>query len=373
MTNFVQAILVILLTKMFTANAQQAADSIAIAVTGMDTYLQSTYPGNTAFVSLGPGLLSYPQINSSMSIMVVQGGSYCFNSDLYMGSTFNLLLYSSMYAVNTAVLYLVSGKLYFDDFVSFTSSVSNSEPYLYASGVTGQNSASLFWNTTTVSSNLYFLMTDTGINSKRYAINVFVASLTPVTLTYGMRFEATIPVFACVGDTVVLSPDSGLFYSLLSLYCYVNSTARGSLMTQPTSGENIVWEVSSNSINQRCILYGVDQQSYKTVIPAVFKIYPRPTSIPESTGFFPARSCIPVFSGLSTASVVIKAGENTFQPGLVAIGAVACVAGVIASVFFCNYYSQFSKEDSNTPEKRMGVLKYEIVCGQVTNSFLVAS
>ena len=195
-------------------------------VSGADTYSALIYPGNPRFVSLGSGLLSYPQIGNLMSVLIVKGGKYSLRSGTYGGSSFGLKLYSQLSGVDVTVLWQsdVDNSFMAEyplERATFTTSVSNSATYLYSVGVTGQGTSTLSWDTATVPSGLYFLMTDVGQDAKRYAVDVFVASATPVTLNYQLLVDYMVPITACIGDTVVMS-----FGPALHGYFFFLSTAR---------------------------------------------------------------------------------------------------------------------------------------------------
>ena len=122
--------------------------SVKLSTSGADTYLSSTYPGNTKFTSMGAGLLSYPQIDNAMHVLLVKGGFYSFSSGTYGGSSFGLKLYYSLSGMDVTVLDWIDiytelpGSNYIIDSATFTSSVSGSAAYLYSTGVTGQGSGS---------------------------------------------------------------------------------------------------------------------------------------------------------------------------------------------------------------------------------------
>ena len=304
--------------------------AIILTVAGDDTYLTSTYPGNTAFVSLGEGLLSYPQIVNSMSTLLVKGGKYRINSGVYGGVNFGLKLYSQLSNINVVRMdknsNLHSG-LYFFDSATFTTSVTSSADYIYSTGVAGQGTNSLNWDTSTVPSGLYFIMTDVGLESKRFAINVFVASLTPVTLNYEIARDAFVPIVACLGDTIVISRKPGMESMLLSIICYAGPTA-ASTSAHGATAESLTWLVDRGSGEGRCVLTGIDLDTYSPVYSAIFIIYPRPSAVPlsPSTSSLTCSNCSSGYRSSPGDSVCTECGLGYYS-NPVSQTCTACPAG----------------------------------------------
>lgn len=190
------------------------------SVSGGDTYLTNLYP---KWTSLGAGLLSYPTINGGMNVVVVKGSTVNFKPLQYAGSGFDLNIYSvnDFYDVRGENLQykLVEGrsstdKSYVDQvyFVPSYYQLTNGIDMTYKIGVSGGSGTMLTFDTTNVPSGLYFLIASVGQITKRYAIDLFVSSPTPVTLTYSMSNSLISPVAVCMGDTLVMNSPGAYIY-----------------------------------------------------------------------------------------------------------------------------------------------------------------
>lgn len=241
-------------------------------------YLDELYP------SVWTAFPPYITVLGSMNFSIAQGSTITFKLQNFGGVSFGLQLYSSLFGLNQDVInqrdYISGLTLTVLEHISYTKSYAASQSFTYSTGVSGQGSNTLTWDTTNVPSGLYYLLPNVG-SDKRYAIDLFVASPTPVTITYYLNTSSvpsetvTNPVAACLGDTVILDKVSVIPFASIGVYCFPTGVIGYSdLVLKAMGAAPLSWTVDSGLGNTQCVI-GMDAYGLGNRIVSVMTIYNR--------------------------------------------------------------------------------------------------
>ena len=312
-------------------------------------YFESTRRGSVAF---GSGYLDtlyvgkwvanppYITVSGSMNLMIARGSIVSFTAQPFMGASSGLQLYSNLFDVYQDVVLESSYIFEFThttlEHITATASYPQSQAFVYSTGVSGQNSTSLVWDTAHVPSGLYFLMPTVG-STIRYALDVFVASPTPVTLTYRLYASADPsqnhfnPVAACMGDTIVLDKASSIQSAAnIVIICFPRGPmAHSDLVFKVSGAAPVSWTVDAGAGNSQCLIgMNVYNRGLRTV--GVLRIYNRPTgstsSIPVSWSEFACASCAPGYRSSKGASNCTACERGQYSANAAAVSCTRCPA-----------------------------------------------
>ena len=303
------------------------------AVAVSDTYradITSNWP------SMGPGFPSYLTIAGKMNVLVAIGSSVVFALQPYAGAIVGLSLFSSLFESNQELM-SDSNSITVNEHISATSSFANSQQFLYSVGVSGQNTDALAWDTSNVPGGIYYLMLTVGQSDKRYAVEVFAASLSPTTLTYYLNasFIGQItPTAACIGDTLVLDKVSSISTATMIVLCFPKGSANPSDFVFKAQGVSPVsWTVDSGVGATQCII-GMAADGGDMRLASVLSVYDRPTGntvLPVSWSSFSCANCSAgSYSGSGASACSQCATGFTSQQGssnCTEIPKVACPVG----------------------------------------------
>jgi len=299
----------------------------AVTVTGMDTYL-GIFPG------FGANDLSFLTFNGYNNISILQGTVVTLTSAPYGTPTpaqFGMNIYSNLaYKVNIALQ--STGNLNMVDYVALTPYAAGCSSYLYSKGVSGAGSPTVTWNTSGVPSGLYYLMaTSGGSGGEQYSASMFVASPTPVTLSFPVPTPVTYVVaFACFGDTLVLyaSPTiSGT--STVYLWKDPASDTTGSSQTLVTSGPSpLTW--NSASASPQTQYYVADSTGATFSLISTFIVLVNRPSPPSSASTLTCPNCSSGTYSLAGNTACTNCGYGSYSAA-VSSACTTCPVGTMCN------------------------------------------
>jgi hypothetical protein len=276
---------------------------------GSSTQLLNVAVQDTVYDNLMPVSYKFLQTGGSSHTSVGKGSTVTFQSSAYGAgnSIVSLNVFSQLY--NARNYYIAKynideswGGTQYADVIPVSGSISHATQtsYIYSTGVSGQGTATLVWDTTEVPSNLYFLGTQAAVTGVNAPLSVFVASPTPCTITYSPIISyttTTVMTAACLGDTLVLNKPTGhssFDGSLdISVFCIDMNDQVSAMIsdgaTVMTSGPSpLTWVVAGIDDTKQCyISYGSDLNVYYSVLV----VYPRPAPVASSVSTLTCANC----------------------------------------------------------------------------------
>jgi len=175
---------------------------------------------------------------------------------------------------------------------------------------------------------------------RRYAIDVFVASLTPVTLTYYLNATSVPsitrlnPVAACIGDTLVLDKVSSITSAAtIAVVCFPRGVISYDKVVLKVNGAAPVsWIVDSGAGDSQCLV-GLDV-GFGQLEAAIITVYPRPTATtatPISWSEFGCANCTAGYRSSRGAQSCTRCGVGYYSSD-VAETCIACPVGTMCPV-----------------------------------------
>ncbi len=206
-----------------------------------------------------------------------------------------------------------------------------------STGVSGQGTGTIVWDTSSAASGLYYVATDIST-----FVTVFVASSTPTTITYSPYVVTTaystfvVVTAACLGDTLVLNKPTGstkyttLPYKDLYISCIpIGDENDPPAITVMASGPSpLTWTVAGIDASMQCFIsYGAIPAGSWWAGPMYYswlKLYPRPSPTGSAS---PCKNCsagtFSLTAGASSNSTCIACGAGTYMTEQ---GGTACTA-----------------------------------------------
>lgn len=340
----------------YSATLQAQSSAVCLPCSG-GTYLTSsgtpailditprTYPlvyETTFFNNIDPGKM-FLQHNQESCVSVMKGSINTFQTTSQIGSTIiGLYLFSNLLGGLSYPLYQSdviaenTGTQLYDLIPTPALSLSGQTAFFYSIGVSGVGTNVLVWDTTNVPSGLYFLGHRWGTNAG--VLSIFVASITPVSITYSPRVSGFHQVLtaACLGDTLVLNKPTGgstytatpfknLYVSCISMDDF-NYNPAITVITQGPSP--LTWLVDGITPSMQCyISYGAISQGPWEAY-SLLKIFPRRSVDSFSS---PCTRCaagsFSTSSGASSPSTCTACAVGTYATGMQATTCKNCWAG----------------------------------------------
>ena len=300
-----------------------------------------------SFFSNQPVGAYYLRINETSRVAVTQGVWVTFSSLPYGAQAVPLQIYSDIpYATADLVYYTDLGFMNYNlqlfDIVLVTKS---SPGTFFYDGVSSNGSSSFVWDTRNVPSGLYLIKTS--LASREASVSVFVASITPTTITSSPVLDnyGAYTIGACLGDTLVINRPTGASkwnppYKDLYIYRYsMNDLGDFPALTLMASGSSpLTWTVSGIDDSVQCIVsYGAIAVTdtvfagVATKIYALILLYPRPTLSNSSTSLIqPCQSCsagtYSTGTGMQASATCLGCGAGLFSTALGAGTSQTCQA-----------------------------------------------
>jgi hypothetical protein len=300
-----------------------------------------------SFFSNQPIGAYYLRINETSRVAVTQGVWVTFSSLPYGAQAVPLQIYSDIpYASADLVYYTDLGFMNYNlqlfDIVLVTKS---SPGTFFYDGVSSNGSSSFVWDTRNVPSGLYLIKTS--LASREASVSVFVASITPTTITSSPVLDnyGAYTIGACLGDTLVINRPTGASkwnppYKDLYIYRYsMNDLGEFPALTLMASGSSpLTWTVSGIDDSVQCIVsYGAIAVTdtvfagVATKIYALILLYPRPTLSNSSTSLIqPCQACsagtYSTGTGMQASATCLGCGAGLFSTALAAQTSQTCQA-----------------------------------------------
>jgi hypothetical protein len=290
----------------------------------------------------------YLRINGTSRVAVTQGAQVTLRSLPYGTQQVPLQVYSGIpYATAEFVFYFELGFMNYNmqlfDIVLVSGTALGT---VYYGGVSSNGSSSFVWDTRNVPSGMYLIKTN--LASSEGAVSVFVASITPTTLTYSpvLSNSGAYTIGACLGDTLVINRPTGGSkwnppYKSMYIYCYpLNDQNDPPALTEMASGPSpLTWTVAGIDDTMQCVLFnGATDGTGLTAAPiyALILLYPRPIlSEGDASIVQPCQACsagtYSTGTGMQASVNCLGCGAGLFSTALAAQTSQTCQACVMGT------------------------------------------
>lgn len=279
--------------------------------------------------------IAYIGVSGSPGIVVTKGTVVTFNAANYRENNVNKLMYIDLYnnLYKSVSFYQQksdidpewTGVQYVDVIpYSYQKAATQQSAMLYSVGVSGSWTQTLVWDTTNVPSNMYYL--DSNIMSAA-PTSVFVASPTPVTITYspsyyGPSCVSTTITAGCVGDTLVLKRPAGHSYYTTTPYqkIYVSCISSNdpgnppNVVEMANSLSPLTWTIPVIDPTMECFVsYGPLTTADNFCPYSKIVIYPRPSAIGAATASLTCANCSSGYRSDPGAEICTECGLGYYS------------------------------------------------------------
>lgn len=286
------------------------------------------------------GMGAYLQSGDSSHISVTQGSVVTITSQPFIDNgnpvPNTMKLYSNLYRAFSIPVFTYEinadwGGMQYTDLMPYPESKGSTQQValVYTVGLTGSGSGTLVWDTANVPSNVYYV--DSALPISSVPMSVFVASVTPTTITYRpsdawSEMNPTSIAAGCVGDTLILyKPTHNAFYTaaplknvFVSCFSATDQSSSNAVTVMASGPSPLTWVIPATVDNsvQCYVSYG---ELFSTTAPGSFgayskiTVYPRPSAIGAGESSLTCANCSSGYRSDPGAQVCTQCGLGYYS------------------------------------------------------------